>query len=309
MRRRWGRPLALRWKWNPPPRNRAFRASRRFTPKLQAPAPRSGGFVARKRRPSRRQTASPSGQGWVTRPRKRMKRRHFWIIMALLFVFAMFQSLLFLDRYLRDPLMFLAKVRITQIATEAVNQAMMDNIASGADSSKMIQWKTNEAGKITGFLIDYKEQMSITAQTIQVVERTLKEQASLYEKIPLGHALNSPFISSIGPSVSVRFHPASAVQAEVRTRQTSAGINMLQVEIYVHIKTQIAVVIPFDREPATLETDIPLSYMMVVGDVPMYYYDGRGNPVGSGAAQAPALSLPPASQPSSAAPATESAHD
>jgi sporulation protein YunB len=306
MRRRWGRPLAFRWKWNPPAKTRGFRAARRWTPRIQAPPPRSAGFVARKRRFPRRQSAyAPQPQGWVTRPRKRMKRRHFWLLMLLLIVLATFQSLLFLDKYLRDPLMFLAKVRITQIATEAVNQAMMDNIASGADSSKMVQWKTNEAGKITGFLIDYKEQMNITAQTIKVVERTLQEQAGLYEKIPLGHALNSPFISSIGPSVSVRFHPASAVQAEVRTRQSSAGINMLLVEVYVHIKTQIAVVIPFDQEPSTLETDIPLSYMMVVGDVPTYYYDGKGNPVGNGAAQAPALSLPGA-DPQPSAPGTAS---
>lgn len=305
MRRRWGRPLALRWKWNPPAKNRGFRAARRWTPRLQAPAPRSGGFVARKRRrPQRPASFAPQPQGWIVRPRRRMKRRHFWLIMLLLFVLATIQSVYFLDKYLRDPLMFLAKVRITQIATEAINQAIMDDVASNADSSKMIQWQTNEAGKVTGFLIDYKEQMKVTGQTIQVVEHALEEQSGLYERIPIGHALNSPFISSLGPSVSVRFHPASAVQVEVRTRQTNLGINNVQIEVYAHIKTQIAVLIPFDQEPITLETDIPLSYLMVVGDVPTYYYDGRGNPVGGGASQAPALSLPDPA-PATADPAAE----
>ncbi|CAM3846617.1 sporulation protein YunB [Cohnella lubricantis] len=293
MRRRWGKPPAIRWKWNPPAKSRGFRAARRWSPRLQAPAARSGGFVARKRRrPLRPAAYSPQPQGWVVRPRRRMKRRHFWLIMLLIFVLATIQSVYFLDKYLRDPLMFLAKVRITQIATEAVNQAIMDNVASDADSSRMIQWQTNEAGKVTGFLIDYKEQMQVTAETIEVVKRTLEEQSELYERIPIGHALNSPFISSIGPSVAVRFHPASAVQVEVRTRQTNLGINNVQIEVYAHIKTSIAVLIPFDQEPTTLETEIPLSYLMVVGDVPTYYYDGRGNPVGSGAAQAPTLALP-----------------
>jgi sporulation protein YunB len=231
-----------------------------------------------------------------------MKRRTFWLLMLLVFVLATIQSFALLDKHLRGPLMFLAKVKIMQGATEAVNQAMLDNLAQDADSSKMIQWKTNEAGKITGFLIDYKEQMRITSETIRIVEAALKKHEELDERIPIGHALNSPLLSSLGPSVSVKFHPVSAVQAEVRTRQTSAGINMLQVEIYVHVKTQIAVVIPFDQEPSTLETDIPLSYMMVVGDVPMYYYDGKGNPVGSGAAQAPALTLPSAANQTTAEP-------
>lgn len=293
MRRRWGRPLAIRWKWNPPTRSKGFRAARRWTPRLQAPVPRSSGFVARKRRrPLRTASFAPQPQGWVVRPRRRMKRRHFWLIMLLVFLLATIQSIYWLDKSLRDPLMFLAKVRITQIATEAINQAIMDNVASDADSSKMIEWKTNNAGEITGFFIDYKEQMQVTAKTIQVVERALAEQSEQYERIPIGHALNSPFISSLGPSVSVRFHPASAVQVEVRTRQSNVGINNVQIEVYAHIQTQIAVLIPFDQDPSTLETDIPLSYLMVVGNVPTYYYDGRGNPVGSGASQAPALSLP-----------------
>ncbi|RUS46031.1 sporulation protein YunB [Cohnella sp. AR92] len=300
MRRRWGRPFAARWKWPQPVRSRGFRASpRRWNSGSYAPVSRGKGWRSRRRRGSYRPPAEAGPTGWVTKPRKRMRRRTFWLLMLTIFVLLAFQSLALLDRYLRDPLMFLAKVRIMQSATEAVNQAMLDNLADGADSSKMIQWKTNDAGKITGFLIDYKEQMRITSETIRIVESALKEQEGLQERIPLGHALHSPLLSSLGPSVSVRLHPASAVQAEVRTRQTSAGINMLQVEVYVHVKTQIAIVIPFDQEPSVLETDIPLSYMMVVGDVPTYYYDGKGNPVGNGAAQAPALTLPNASSPAS----------
>ncbi|THF82643.1 sporulation protein YunB [Cohnella fermenti] len=304
MRRRWGRPFAIRWKLPQPVRSRGFRAGarRRGTSAFSASFSRSKRWRGRRRGRAGSSYASPgsSAQGWVTRPRRRMKRSTFWLLMLLVCLLVTIQSLALLDKHLRVPLMFLAKVKVMQSATEAVNQAMLDNLAQGADAAKMIQWKTNDAGKITGFLIDYKEQMRITSETIRVVDSVLKDQEALKEKIPIGHALNSPLLSSLGPSVSVRLHPASAVQAEVRTRQTSAGINMLQVEIYVHIATQIAIVIPFDQEPSLLETDIPLSYMMVVGDVPTYYYDGRGNPVGSGAAQAPALALPDASATTSA---------
>ncbi len=188
--------------------------------------------------------------------------------------------------------MFLAKVRVTQMATDAINTAITEEIAQTADTDKLIQWKTNPDGKITGFLIDYKEQMGITSKTIQVVSRVLKEREDFPERIPIGHALNSPFLSSIGPKVAVTFHPMSAVKVDVETQQSEAGINMLLVEVYVRIRTEIAVVIPFDQAPEMLETKIPLSYVMVVGDVPTYYYDGNGNPVGNGAAQAPSIALP-----------------
>lgn len=214
-----------------------------------------------------------------------------WLIAALLLLIAVIQSFVFFDKKLKGPLLFLAQVRVKQMATEAINTAITQEIARTADADKMIQWKLDQSGKVTGFLIDYKEQMKLTSRTVQIVERVLKDKEDVPEHIPIGHALNSPLLSSFGPRVSVTFHPASAVQAEVDTRQTETAINMLLVEVFIRIRTEIAVVIPFDQAPEKLETEIPLSYALVVGSVPMYYYDGKGNPVG-GAGDAPSITLP-----------------
>lgn len=67
---------------------------------------------------------------------------------------------------------------------------------------------------------------------------------------------------------------------------------MILVEVYIHIIAEVAVVVPFDMEPETVDTEIPISYLLVVGDVPMYYYDNQGKPVGSNGSQAPAIALP-----------------
>ena len=68
---------------------------------------------------------------------------------------------------------------------------------------------------------------------------------------------------------------------------------MILVEVFVHIVTEVAVVVPFDMEPQIVETDIPISYLLVVGDVPMYYYDGQGKAVGENKASAPSIAIPP----------------
>ena len=67
---------------------------------------------------------------------------------------------------------------------------------------------------------------------------------------------------------------------------------MILVEVYIHIIAEVAVVVPFDMEPETVDTEIPISYLLVVGDVPMYYYDNQGRPVGSNGSNAPAIALP-----------------
>lgn len=277
MRRRWGKPFPAAKNWPAPPKLVPRRWGSGWRWQLRPrPVSRSGGH-----------------KGWTPRrPRRKLKRRQVWLIVGLLLLFAIIQSFLYFDRELREPLMFLAKVRVKQMATEAINTAITQEIAKTADADKMLQWKLDNSGKVTGFLMDYREQMRLTSRTIQIVEQVLKDKEKTPDHIPLGHALNSPLISALGPRLSITFHPVSAVQVDVDTRQTETAINMVLVEVFIRIKTDIAVVIPFDQAPETLETEIPLSYALVVGDVPMYYYDNKGNPVGSGSAQAPPIALP-----------------
>ncbi|MNI79121.1 Sporulation protein YunB [compost metagenome] len=88
---------------------------------------------------------------------------------------------------------------------------------------------------------------------------------------------------------------------DLNTRQQDAGINMILVEVYIRITTEVSVVIPFEMQPQIVETEIPVSYLLVVGNVPMYYYDNQGKPVGKNGAAAPQLALPPHSIESSGA--------
>jgi len=327
MRRRWGRTFLLDWKlpqvsrhspaWRRVPAGRVPVRWRRVMRWRGAnmwsfPLKRRGVFTMHmsswrstagwRRSPRWRRSAGWSGagstvggkRGWTKRPPRRLRVTRGRI--ALLFLLSTVMSAVLIIRFfdvkLREPLFFLAKTRLTQIATEAINAAIAERFAEQAATDSLIRWQKDDSGRIIGFVIDYKEQLKITSETIRIVQGILREKEEIPEHIPLGHALKSPLLSAIGPRVSVTFHPLGAVKADVETRQVDAGINNVLVEVFLRIRTDIAIVIPFDREPETIETEIPLSYLLVVGDVPLYYYDNKGNPVGSGAAQAPPIALP-----------------
>ncbi len=66
----------------------------------------------------------------------------------------------------------------------------------------------------------------------------------------------------------------------MQTRETDAGINMLLVEVYMKIHAEVMIYIPFDTKPEVLTTEFRLSYMLIVGDVPMYYFNHKGQPAG-----------------------------
>ncbi|WP_214628503.1 sporulation protein YunB [Paenibacillus agaridevorans] len=234
---------------------------------------------------------------WGTRPkeprsRPRLRKRMILLWLLLFMIVFSIPSFVFIERNLRPPLMNIAKVRVKQVATQAINKAITDQVAHKSEADKLIDWKMNADGKVSGFMLNYAEHISITSETVQTVQAALSEIKHIPEHIPIGHALGSAIISSFGPTVPVKFEPVGATKVELNTRERGAGINMVLVEVYIRVVAEVSIIIPFDTEPEVVETEIPISYLLVVGDVPMYYYDGTGKPVGESAAQAPNISVP-----------------
>ena len=224
-----------------------------------------------------------------TRKSSRKKIIFFFLLTVMLFSL---QSFIYIERNLRAPLMNLAKIRVKQIATQSINKGISQQVSQGTNFEKLIDWKMDKNDKISGFMLNYAEHMKITSSTIDTVQKLLDNLKSTHEHIPLGQAMNSVILASFGPDIPVRLVPAGAVKVDLNTRVQNAGINMILVEVYIHITVDVTIIIPFDSEPEIVETDIPISYVLVVGDTPMYYVDGKGNPLGNSGSLPPGINLP-----------------
>ncbi|MBD0383514.1 sporulation protein YunB [Paenibacillus sp. WST5] len=245
---------------------------------------------------------------WRSRPAGNASRKRVLLIGLLIFVLFAVQSFMFVERNLRPPLMNLAKVRIKQIATQAINSAIADHVARNADAEQLIDWKTDKNGKITGFMLNYAEHMRITSDTIRTVQGELNNLQKISDHIPVGQAMNSAILASFGPDIPIKLLPVGNVKVDLNTRSQNAGINMVLFEVYVRIIAEVSVIIPFDSDTEIVETEIPISYSLVVGDVPTYYFDNKGNPVGSNKdAVPPNLSIPSLPNVNTTAPKGESA--
>lgn len=303
-RKKWGRKRLPRISWSrspvTPPRRFKPRRARSASPVLKLKAAAEGmlaGFrakPARSRKPMRPvRPAKPQRAGRQSRqsrqPRSRLK---LWLLLFLVLLILGAMGVSYVEQRLRPPIVHLASIRVKQIATESINKAITAQVAEGEHAQKLIDWKTDGAGKISGFMLNYAEHMRITSEAAEVIQSTLQQLHNRKESIPLGQALGSPLIASFGPKVPIKMEPQGAVKVELNTRQQNAGINMILVEVYIKIVTEVAVVVPFDMAPQVVDTEIPVSYLMVVGDVPMYYYDNQGNPVGAGSASAPGIAIP-----------------
>ncbi|MED4603884.1 sporulation protein YunB [Paenibacillus validus] len=229
---------------------------------------------------------------WRSGPSGKSKLRRHIAIVSVVLLLLMIQFYMYIDRSLVPPLVHLATVRMKQVATESINAAISDRIAQNTNFEKLIDWKTDRNGKITGFMLNYAEHMRISADTIQIVQKRLDEIGELPDHIPLGQAMKSPILASFGPEIPIRLVPAAAAKVDLNTRYQNAGINMILVEVYIKVRVEVTVIIPFDSQTEVVETELPVSYSLVVGDVPTYYFDGKGNPLGQTNPMPPGVALP-----------------
>jgi len=211
------------------------------------------------------------------------------VVLSMLF---MLQTFIFIEKNMKPPLMNLAQVRVKQIATQAINSAISERLASAANYDKLIEWQRDNNGSVTSFVLNYAEHMKITAETVNTVQSQLLKLQSLPEHIPLGQAMGSAILASFGPDIPVKLVPMGSAQVTLNTRYQNAGINMILVEVYIRVIAEVSVIIPFDSKPEIVETEIPISYVLVVGGTPMYYMDNKGQPIGNSAAPPPSVSLP-----------------
>lgn len=231
-------------------------------------------------------------RGFYGRPPRRKRRRRVVFLLLLITMAFALQSFIFVEKNLKPPLMNLAQVRVKQIATQAINSAITDRLSQGANYDKLIEWQRDNNGNVSSFVLNYAEHMRITADTVSTVQNQLLQLKSMPEHIPLGQAMGSALLASFGPKVPVRLVPMGSAQVSLNTRYENAGINMILVEVYIRIIAEVSVIIPFDSKPEVVETEIPVTYVLVVGGTPMYYMDNKGNPVGGSSALPPSVSLP-----------------
>ncbi|CAM3707213.1 sporulation protein YunB [Marinicrinis lubricantis] len=218
-------------------------------------------------------------RGWKSKAPKKLKKRQIFFIVLLITMFLGVQSFIYIEKNLRPALLNVASVRLKQIATQAINTAITEKISQATNFEKLIDWRTDHTGKITGFMLNYAEHMKITADAVNVVQNTLNTLQKVPEEIPVGQALDSAILASFGPDIKVKLVPAGSVKVDLDTRQQDAGINMLLVEVFIRITAEVTIIIPFDTEPEMVTTEVPISYLLVVGDVPMYYFNNKGQPI------------------------------
>lgn len=199
----------------------------------------------------------------------------------LIFFSIIFILFVYVESQIEPILINIAKARVKQIATNAVNDAISTKIANNTKFEDLIQFDFDNNGNVRAAILNYNEFAKIVGDATLQIQETLNDLKSLEESVKFGAVLNSDILANLGPSIPIKILPVGSVQVSPRAEYQNAGINVVIMTVLIDVRTEIQVVIPFVSELSILQYSIPIVQSQIFGDVPQFYYDAKGTYYGN----------------------------
>ncbi|GGE48500.1 sporulation protein YunB [Pullulanibacillus camelliae] len=231
--------------------------------------------------------------------------RHVFVASIISFLAFTLLGLWLVNEKVSPVLMEIAKAKTKQIATYAINSGL-----GKQEIHEMEQYQSDD-GKSDLYTITYDKDDQITSvnynmvavtrifsevtQKIQQYLRAVEEgtinpvntdfndtqieggEKGVIAKIPLGQATENVLFSNLGPTIPVRMVVTSNVIPNIKNEVKEVNINGAYIQIYLAVKVQVKVVLPFETKNVSILTTIPITSQYLPGKVPNYYSSGKDN--------------------------------
>ena len=206
--------------------------------------------------------------------KEKTKRRRFFIRkrnllrilgMILLLGVALF---LLLEKNLESVILSMAQARVQAMAVDILNESVRETLSGHVIYDELVSVRTDQVGNITMIQADAVRMNDLATSTALLAQEKLSSAESETVAIPLGAALNIPFLAALGPDVQVRVVPVGAVNAEFTSEFESAGINQTRHKIYLSMRTTVRLVLPRGAERVEFTSQVLIAESIIVGQVP-----------------------------------------
>lgn len=191
---------------------------------------------------------------------------------VLIFLIILLFILFFIINKTITPLFLnLAEVEVYNIINMSINQAVREE-AEKVDYQDMIRYVFNEQGDVIMMQPDTRYINEFTTRVSLAVQRQLEELSRETVSIPLARVMGIDILGGYGPDLKIRIVPAGySLPPQLEDSFSSAGINQTRHKIYLKLSTKVKLIIPFCSKAIDVTADIPVTEVVIVGQVPQVY--------------------------------------
>ncbi len=206
------------------------------------------------------------------RYRRRLRRSppgsmlSFLILVAAVFIVT--QLFFMVEKNLRPAIIALAEIKADALATDAINLAILENVAHVIHYKDLIITTHDDQGRIVMAQLNSMEVARVMAETTIATRQALLNLEGEPFHIPLGEAMGSYILAAYGPSIPIKMIPLGRVNMELEDSFEEAGINQTRHKIYLKVQTEVQIIVPLIRESVEVITTIPVADAIYIGEVP-----------------------------------------
>lgn len=208
----------------------------------------------------------------VYRRKYRQKRGGFKGFMAivLLFLFIIY-SFMFVDQKIKPAVLAIAQVKAREIATRAINESVNDRVSGDIKYQDLIFIRTDDEGNVTMMQANTIMMNKLASEVALTVQDKIKNIKTSAVKVPLGNVFGSQLLAQYGPKINIDVTPIGMVNVDFKTEFEASGINQTRHKIYLVVKTQVKIIVPFSSDSTEVVTSVPVAETIIVGKVPQNY--------------------------------------
>lgn len=178
---------------------------------------------------------------------------------------------MFVDQKIKPAVLAIAQVKAREIATRAINESVNDRVSGDIKYQDLIFIRTDDEGNVTMMQANTIMMNKLASEVALTVQDKIKNIKTSAVKVPLGNVFGSQLLAQYGPKINIDVTPIGMVNVDFKTEFEASGINQTRHKIYLVVKTQVKIIVPFSSDSTEVVTSVPVAETIIVGKVPQNY--------------------------------------
>lgn len=192
-------------------------------------------------------------------------------ISIIIIFLVLIYGFLLVDQKIKPAFIAIAEVKAREIATRSINKSVNDRVAEDIQYQDLIFIRTDNEGNVTMMQANTMMMNKLASEVALSVQDNIKQIKASSVKVPLGTVFGSQLLARYGPKINITVTPIGMVSVNFKTEFEASGINQTRHRIYLVVKTQVKIIVPFSSNTTAVETSVPIAETVIVGRVPQNY--------------------------------------
>lgn len=166
----------------------------------------------------------------------------------------------------------LAMARITDVASNVINQAVSVQIEEGdVQYEDLVTLQRDDSGQITALSTNMREMNRLKTQLLSILDEDIYDVSDDEISVPMGNLTGVQLLSGRGPSIPVKIVAVSSSDANFRGEFSDAGINQTIHRVMMDVALDLIILLPSGTVTEQVSTEVCVAETVLLGPVPESY--------------------------------------